>query len=78
MTRDALLAKDIVSIAEDYLGPSAPRFMERLVSNHLGTTLDQITSRDMQKLMRWTQVSTAMLTDDTKMITEFVERLGNL
>ncbi len=78
MTQDALLAVSVVEIAEDYLGPSASRFMERLAQNHLGMHLSRVTSKDMQKLIRWTRVSAAILTDDTELVSEFVDRLSRL
>ncbi len=78
MIREAPLSDCVIEIAEDYLGPSAPRFMERLARNHLGNSLDQITADDMQQLIQWTRISAAMLTDDADLVAEFVGRLSDL
>ncbi len=75
MVEETTLYKTITEIAEDYFGPAAPRFMNRLITNHLGKQPEQLTRRDITALARWAKVTAAMITDDQKSVDEFVRRL---
>jgi hypothetical protein len=69
---------DIISISEDYFGPAAPRFIKRLVANHLNKQPAQVTSKDLPVLINWIQLSMAMVTDETATINEYINRLCEL
>ena len=78
MPNDTALCQRVVKIAEDYLGPSAPRFIDRLSSNHLGKESTSLAQGDMDELIKWARLAAAMLTDDSRLVTEFMDRLGKL
>jgi len=73
-----MLYDKVVSIAEDYFGPAAPRFINRLITNHLGKAPVKITARDIPDLAVWVSLTVAMLTDDQDTIDQFTKRLHQL
>jgi hypothetical protein len=68
----------VVDITEEYLGPAAPRFIARQVSFHLDKTPDELSQADIPKLVEWSKVTLAMLTEDKALVREFAEKLTNL
>jgi hypothetical protein len=78
MQNRAAICRHITLIAEDYLGPSAPRFIERLSTNHLGKPSKELVRDDIDELIKWAQPAAAMLTDDRDLIREFMRRLTDL
>jgi hypothetical protein len=69
------LYNDIVAITSDYLGPAAQRFIDRQISNHLNKPPDQLTRRDIKKLVDWSRVAIALLTDDKQIVNDYTESL---
>jgi len=69
---------DITRISEDYFGPVAARFVSRIVANHLNKKPEQVTLKDLPNLINWIQLSMAMVTDETAVISEYVSRLNEL
>jgi hypothetical protein len=78
MSASPTLYVRVVELASDYLGPAAPRFVDRLIRNHLGKNPEQLAERDIQQLVVWVKLSVSMLTDDTDEIEDFTSRLGYL
>jgi hypothetical protein len=78
MVGEQAIYQSVTDIAEDYFGPAAPRFVQRLAVNHLGKQPDKITPKDLQELVDWMKLTLAMLTDNEKVITEFSGRLDLL
>lgn len=78
MSRSTLLCQKVIEITEDYLGPSAPRFIDRLASSHLGKDASRLSRNDMEELVRWARLAAAMLTDDTGLVAEYTQRLEAL
>jgi hypothetical protein len=76
--KQTVLCQHVTEIAEDYLGPSAPRFIERLSSNHLGKPSSKLSRDDMEEFIKWARLAAAMLTDDSRLVTEFMRRLDEL
>jgi hypothetical protein len=74
----ATIYDDITRISEDYFGPVAPRFISRLITNHLNKKPEQVTSADLPRLINWIKLSMAMMTDETDTISEYIERLNKL
>lgn len=68
----------VVEITSDYLGPASRRFIDRQVINHLGKEPEEITDEDLKDLIKWIEAATALLTDDTRLVREFKERLESL
>jgi hypothetical protein len=73
-----VLYKSIVGITEDYLGPAAPRFIDRQISFHLNKTPKDVDYADIPKLTEWVKVSIALLTEDREMVDDFAKRIGDL
>jgi hypothetical protein len=69
---------DITRISEDYFGPVAARFVNRLVANHLNKDPEHVTLTDLPRLITWIQLSMAMVTDETAVINEYIDRLNEL
>lgn len=72
------LYKQVIAVTSDYLGPAAPRFIDRQIANHLSKTPNELVPQDMPTLINWTRSALALLTDDHKIINEFADRLGAL
>ena len=72
------LDREIARIAEDYFGPAAPRFINRITINHLGKEPRQITAQDLPELIRWIKLTVSMMTEETATIDEFIARLNAL
>lgn len=75
MTKDSILYRKVVAIAEDYFGPAASRYVDRLVKNHFQKNPEQLSAKDMPELIKWTRLTVAMVTDDHEVIDEFSKRL---
>lgn len=69
------LKDQIIAVSQDYLGPASERFIDRQVSMHLNKDLDDITKADLVKLVDWIRLSFALLTNDSRLVDEYVERL---
>lgn len=70
--------KRVLTISEDYLGPAAPRFLSRLVTNHLGKPANRITSDDLPQLVVWIKLAATVITDDELVVNDYIERLEKL
>lgn len=75
METKTALCQEVYTVAEDYFGPAASRFMDRLIISHLGKKPDKLTPRDMPELIEWTRVTASMLTENQATVDELVERL---
>lgn len=78
MVGQGTIYDDITRISEDYFGPVAARFVSRIVTNHLDKKPEQVTIKDLPRLINWIQLSMAMVTDETEVISEYVDRLNQL
>ena len=72
------LFESVVSIAEEYLGPAAKRFMSRQIINHFNKKPADITLEDLPKLVEWVRVTVALLTEDKSTVEDFASRLLQL
>lgn len=75
---NATLHQQVVGITEDYLGPAAPRFIDRQIEFHLKKRPDEMTSADLPQLIEWVKVSLALLTDDKKLVEDCITKLQKL
>ena len=71
----ASIKDQVLKISEDYLGPAAERFIDRQVSTHLNKSPEKLTRDDVRELIDWLKLSLTILTDDRKIIEEYVSRL---
>lgn len=72
------LYKNILGIAEDYLGPAAQRFIDRQIAFHLHKNPQEITKADVANLAEWVSVSLASLTEDTDAVKNCSDRISDL
>ncbi len=69
------LYDDIVRVCEEYLGPAGERFIRRQISTHLGITPETLTERNLPKLVNWSTMAFALLTNDTRDVESFTHDL---
>ena len=78
MVDELTLYDEITKISEDYFGPMAPRFVSRMVTNHLHKEPARVTAKDLPELITWIRLAASLLTEETDTINEFVGRLNTL
>lgn len=72
------LFEKVVAITEEYLGPAAPRFVVRQITFHLGKAPAELVPEDIPKLVEWARATLALLTDDTKIVHDYADKVGAL
>lgn len=72
------LYQDVVKVTEDYLGPTADRFVARQIEFHLHKKPEEVTKQDLKKLVEWVKVSIGLLTEDRKTVEECGTRIAKL
>lgn len=72
------LYKQVIAIAEDYFGPAAPRFIERIINNHFHKSPNNLKAGDLPELTEWVRLTLAVLTEHESEVEELTERLSNL
>lgn len=71
----ATLYKSVVDITAEYLGPAAPRFIDRQIENHFNKAPDQLNQKDLIELTDWIKVAISLLTEDKHIVDELISRL---
>lgn len=62
---------EVVAITTSYLGPAAERFIARQIQTHLNKKPEELTRKDLEKLVDWIKIAIALLTEDGKVVEEF-------
>ena len=78
MTSTGELYRLVTEITEEYLGPAAERFVSRQISFHLNKDPHEITHEDLSKLIEWTKITFGLITEDQKIVNEYVNKLTRL
>jgi len=78
MRDDLTIYQQVIDVATDYLGPASKRFMDRQITSHLKIEPEKLASKDIPTLTEWTKIALAFLTEDRKLINEFVRRMEHL
>jgi hypothetical protein len=65
----------VLEVATYYLGPAAPRFIDRQILNHLQKRPDQLNLKDLPTLIDWARAALSLLTENTAEVEEFTSRL---
>ncbi len=73
-----VLADEIISVTEEYLGVAAKRFVNRQINFHLGKKPEELTRGDIPQLTEWIKISMAFLTEDKELVDSLAQRLNNL
>lgn len=69
------LIDQVLEVSQDYLGPAADRFVDRQIATHLKKRPEKMTRQDLNKLIDWIKLSFALLTNDTKLVEQYTNRL---
>lgn len=72
------LYHQVVSIAEEYLGPAANRFVSRQITYHFDKAPDELTAEDLPKLIEWATLTLGLLTEDRQVVEEFERKMTAL
>lgn len=75
MGKQGTLYRSVVDVTNDYLGPAADRFIDRQIRNHLRKNPEQLAKQDLLDLIDWIKISMAMLTNDKKLVNEYIRNL---
>lgn len=67
--------RQVVAVTYDYLGPAAQRFVDREIKAHLGKKPQDLTKADVVKLVDWSKLAFALLTEDAKMVDDYAKSL---
>jgi hypothetical protein len=70
--------QQVVAVIQEYLGPAADRYVQRLVEAHLKKSPEQLAQRDIPKLSEWIKVSLGLLTNDKNLVDECEKRILKL
>lgn len=74
MARGQIL-DEVLEISQDYLGPAAERFLDRQILTHLKKSPEKLTENDLKSLIDWLKLSLALLTENTGLVEDYVQRL---
>lgn len=67
--------QQVVAVTYDYLGPAAQRFVDREIKAHLRKKPQDLTKADLIKLVDWSKLAFALLTEDAKMVDDYAKSL---
>lgn len=68
----------VIEIATEYLGPAAPRFIDRQIQNHLKKQPSQLKQKDLPILTDWSKLALSLITKDQTVVEEFAQKLLKL
>ena len=73
--RKSVVYDRLVRITDLYLGPVSKRFINRQIVNHLHKDPDELTCEDLQRLVDWIRVVVSLLTNDEKVVEEYISQV---
>lgn len=73
-TKNSLFNKT-VEVSEEYLGPAGERFIRRQITTHLKIEPEQLNKKHLSKLIDWTSIAFALVTNNPKDIDSFTKDL---
>jgi hypothetical protein len=68
----------IIDITRDYLGPAAPRFVDRQITKHLNKSPDKLDKSDVSSLAIRIRSGLIVLTQDPKVVEEAFQRITSV
>ena len=78
MDASSSLYSRVVRITHVYLGPAAERFISRQVQNHLHKDPQDLSQKDLSKLIDWIRIAVSLLTEDGDIVDEYITQLESL
>lgn len=67
-----------VSVTEEYLGPAGERFIRRQISTHLNIKPESLEKKNLPKLVNWSSIAFALLTNNSNDVESFTQDLESL
>ncbi|MBA2279474.1 hypothetical protein H0V99_03500 [Candidatus Saccharibacteria bacterium] len=77
-TKRITLYEKAVLVTEEYLGPAGERFLRRQINTHLNIEPEQLSKKNLPKLINWSSIAFALLTNNPKVIEAFTNDLRSL
>ena len=78
MTANHNLYDKAVRVTEEYLGPAGERFIRRQISTHLRIKPEALDKKNLPKLIDWSTLAFALLTNNTEDLESFTHDLKSL
>ena len=78
MSKNPLVYNKAVEITEEYLGPAGERFLRRQSTTHLNKDPEKINKKDLSKLVDWSSLAFALLTNNSEDVEAFTKELSTL
>lgn len=78
MAQHTPLYFEAVQVAEEYLGPAGERFLRRQIEEHLHIAPEDLEQKNLAKLIKWSSIAFALLTNNQKDIEAFTNDLKSL
>lgn len=75
---NATLYRKAVRVSEEYLGPAGERFIRRQISTHLKIEPESLDRHNLSKLVDWSSIAFALVTNNSEDIDSFAEDLKAL
>ena len=72
------LYEQVSGITEEYMGPATERFLIRHITFRLGKSPQELTDDDIPTLIEWTRATLGLLTEDRKLIDDYVTKMNQL
>ncbi|HEX8227493.1 MAG TPA: hypothetical protein VF572_06520 [Candidatus Saccharimonadales bacterium] len=76
-TTDSLYDKT-VQVTEEFLGPAGERFIRRQITTHLNIPPEDLDTGNLSKLIEWSSIAFALMTNNAKDIDSFKQELKSL
>ncbi len=78
MSKNPSAYNKAVEITEEYLGPAGERFLRRQITTHLNKDPEKINKKDLSKLVDWSSLAFALLTNNADDVEAFTKELSTL
>lgn len=78
MSTNTTLYRKTVEVTEEYLGPAGERFIRRQIATHLNIEPESLDKSNLHKLIDWSSIAFALVTNNSKDIESFAEDLRSL
>ncbi len=72
------LYESVIDVSTDYLGPTAKRFIDRQIENHINKHPTELQAKDLEQLIDWIRIAVSLLTEDVTVVQEYTDRLLSL
>lgn len=72
------LYQKAVRVTEEYLGPAGERFIRRQIETHLKIQPETLQKKNLPKLINWSSIAFAVITNNSEEINAFTNDLKSL